>query len=401
MSRFAPSFRLGRHAIGAGQPTYVIAELSCNHNGDYDEAVRLLRAAKDAGCNAVKLQTYTADTISRRIKNERFRIRGSMWDGSYTFDLYDKAATPYEWHERLFAQAAALDLDMFSSPFDESAVDFLESLNAPFYKVASFEVVDHPLLVKMAQTGKPIVMSNGMTYLHELDEAIGILSGAGCKELALLHCNSGYPTRFEEAHLRTIPVLAQMYPVPIGLSDHSLWADADPKDPKGPMPHIAPTEGVRLGACIVEVHLLGDRDEARALFAKGEGGFDWPFSRTPAELKKMVDSIRAVEKDRNMSYETELERECAVRALGDVCFEPTARELGNRGTRPTLWITKTVKKGDVLMFEGGGGNAAGNFDSIRPGGGLHTRYASVFEGVRVSCDVEAGTPLSWDHVLLH
>lgn len=393
-----PTVEISGRQIGQRQPVFVIAELSCNHNGRLDEALRIVRAAKEAGADAIKLQTYTPETISRSLRTDAFRIRGTIWDGSYTGDLYEKAMTPWSWHERLRREALELGLAWFSSPFDESSVDFLESLDPPAYKIASFEIVDLPLLRRVARTGKPVILSTGMTTLAEIDEAVTTLREAGCADLVLLHCNSGYPTPFEEVNLATIPILRELYDVPIGFSDHSLWADPGENARTTPMPHVAPAEAVRFGACLIEAHLLIDREEAKTLFNRGDGGFDWPFSRTPDEMKQMVQSIRAAESG-TLKWHTDLEERCAAAAHGSVRAGPTPREMASRQVRPTLFVTRSVRKGAVLRFQGGGICPEGNVDSIRPGGGLHTRYAQVIDGARAVRDIPAGTPLRWHHVV--
>lgn len=263
-------------------PCYVIAELSCNHNGDYDEAVKIMHAAKDAGADAIKLQTYTADTICRNFKT---KPEGTIWEDLDLYALYQKAYTPWDWQLKLGEEAKRTGIDILSSPFDETAVDFLvDELNVPALKVASFEAVDTKLLQKMAKTGLPIIMSNGMTTFAEMKESIQILRDAGCSDLLMLQCNSGYPAAFDEANLNTMKVMAEMFDVPVGVSDHTMFADTE--NFSTPLAHITPVEAVKMGAKVVEVHLMMDRGESRELMEKGEGGFDWPFSREPDELKK-------------------------------------------------------------------------------------------------------------------
>ena len=260
-------------------------------------------------------------------------------------------------------------------------------------KVASFEVVDTKLLEKMAKTGLPVIMSNGMTDYLEIDEAVRILRANGCTDLSILHCNSGYPAAFAEANLNTIPAIEQMFDVVPGLSDHTLFDNHEAYE--GPMAHITPVEGVKFGAKIIEIHLMMDRTHARALFDKGEGGFDWPFSREPAELKKMIDMIRAVERGETVDYDSDAERDVAKRTHGEVCFTPTAKELNSRNVRPTLWVVEDIKAGEPFKFAGG---KPGNIDSIRPGGGLHIRFADFIEGRTATRDITAGEPLEWDMV---
>lgn len=384
------AFNIDGRAIGPGQPCYIIAEISCNHEGDINEAKAIIDAARDAGADAVKLQTYKPETMTR---NFGTRPKGTIWENTDLFSLYQKAHTPWEWYGELKRYADEKGLHIFSSPFDETAVDFLETQNVPAYKVASFEVVDTKLLEKVAATGKPVIISNGMTDYLELKEAVDTLRNAGVKNLAILHCNSGYPAAFDEANLNTIPAIEALFGGPVGLSDHTLFAKPETYD--SPLAHVTAVEAVKKGAKIIEVHLMLDRGKARALMEKNEGGFDWPFSREPAELKKTIDMIRAFEAGKPIEYETELERKTAAITHGSVCFEPTPREMASRAVRPSLWVVEDVKAGQPLKFCGG---KPGNFDSIRPGGGLHIRYADQLNGLNAARDLKAGEPLSWDMV---
>lgn len=376
-------------------PCYIIAELSCNHNGDYDEAVKIMHAAKDAGADAIKFQTYTADTISRNFKT---KPKGTIWENLDLYALYQKAHTPWDWQKKLSDEAARIGIDVLSSPFDETAVDFLvDDLKVPALKVASFEAVDTKLLQKMAKTGLPIIMSNGMTTFPEMWESIQTLRDAGCKYLAMLQCNSGYPAAFAEANLQTMQVMAEMFNVPVGVSDHTMFADT--KNFATPLAHVTPFEAVKMGAKIVEVHLMMDRDESRALMEKGEGGFDWPFSREPHELKKMVDMIRAWERGENVDYETDIERQCAADTHGSVNFNPTEKEMASRNVRPSLWVVRDIKKGEKFKFAAEAADkATGNFDSIRPAGGIEIRFTDVINGKIATRDIHEGTALTWDMV---
>ncbi len=383
------TFKIADREIGGDQPAYIIAEISCNHEGDFDEAQKIIKAAAEAGADAVKIQTYKADTITR---NFGTRPKGTIWEDLDLYKLYDKAHTPWEWTKDLKDTADEHGLHFFSSPFDETAVDFLVDIGVPVLKIASFEVVDIKLLEHMAATGLPIIMSNGMTDYLEMDEAVRTLRAHGCSDLALLHCNSGYPAAFDEANLLTIPAIEDMFDAVTGLSDHTLFVENDTYST--PMAHITPVEAVRLGAKIVELHLTLDRDHARSLFEKNKGGFDWPFSRNPDELKKMTDMIRHFEKTGEVTYESELERDVAARTHGSVCFQPTEKEMKSREVRPTLWVVEDMKQGDV--FKCAAKTREGNFDSIRPGGGLHIRFTDFVEGRKASRDMQAGEPLSWD-----
>lgn len=386
------SFSIQNRRIGPGEPCYIIAEISCNHEGDIAEARAIIQAAAEAGADAVKLQTYKPETITR---NFQTRPKGTIWENTDLFSLYQKAYTPWEWYGELKKCADEHGLHIFSSPFDETAVDFLETQDVPAYKIASFEVVDIKLLQKVAATGKPVIISNGMTDYLELKEAVDTLRDAGVKNLAVLHCNSGYPAAFDEANLNTIPAIEKLFDCVSGLSDHTLFAD--PAAYTDALAHVTAFEAVKKGAKIVEVHLMLDRSKARALMEKNEGGFDWPFSREPQELKKTVGLIRAYEAGQDTPYETELEKKIAASTHGTVCFEPTPRELASRNARPSLWVVEDVKAGQALIFCGG---KAGNFDSIRPGGGLHIRYADMLDGMLAARDLKAGEPLQWDMVRL-
>jgi len=340
-----------RH-IGPGQPVYVIAELSANHNQDYEQAVRLIHAAKEAGADAVKLQTYTADTITIRSNREEFRIGGgTIWDGRNLHDLYGEAFTPWEWQPKLKTVADDLGLDLFSSPFDVTAVDFLEKMGVPAYKLASFELVDIELIQKMARTGKPLIISTGMATLEEINEALHAARCAGAAQIALLKCTSAYPSAPEEMNLRTIPELIRRFEVPVGLSDHTMGIEV-------------PLVAVALGASIIEKHLT---------LSRAEKGPDSEFSLEPGEFKAMVQAVRVAEK-----------------ALGKVHFGVSPREAKSRIFRRSLFVVRDVRQGEVFTVE--------NVRSIRPAHGLHTRHLPEVLGKHAACDIELGTPLSWDLV---
>jgi N-acetylneuraminate synthase len=335
--------------IGSGEPTYVIAELSANHNQDFDEAIKLVAAAKSAGADAVKLQTYTADTITIDSDREWFQIRGTLWDKRNLYDLYKEAYTPWEWHGDLIREANRLGMDCFSSPFDHSAVDFLESLGVPAFKIASFENVDIPLLQRVAATGKPVIMSTGMATLAEIEEAVTTLRAAGCSNLALLKCTSAYPALPEEMNLRTIPHLAEMFGAPVGLSDHTLGV-------------AVPVAAIALGACIVEKHFT---------LSRSVPGPDAAFSLEPDEFKAMVDAIRVAE-----------------RALGGVSYCVSEGERASRMYRRSLFVVEDVRKGEPFTER--------NIRSIRPAHGLHTRHLTEILGRRATRDLERGEPLQWE-----
>ena len=343
---------IGGRPIGGGFPAYVIAELSANHNGRFEHALRIVEAAKEAGADAVKLQTYTADTITIACDAESFRIvGGTAWDGKTLHELYGEAYTPWEWQPKLKRAAEAMGMQCFSSAFDESAVDFLENMDIPAQKVASFELVDIPLIRKMAATGKPLIMSTGMATLEEIAEAVAAARGAGAQQIALLKCSSAYPAPPEEMNLRTIPELERRFGVPVGLSDHTLGI-------------AVPVAAVTLGACIIEKHLT---------LSRADGGPDSAFSLEPREFRAMVDAVRTAEK-----------------ALGDVYFGVSKTENRSRIFRRSLFVVHDMKKGERFT--------AANLRSIRPGTGLHTRHLDEILGKAASRDIPRGTPLSWELV---
>jgi pseudaminic acid synthase len=338
--------------IGTGHPVYVIAELSANHHHDLQNAVELVRAARAAGADAVKVQTYTADTITIDCEKEHFRIgHGTIWEGRTLYDLYREASMPWEWQPKLKEVARELKLAFFSSPFDDSAIEFLEGVGVGAYKIASFELVDLPLIRSAARTGKPLILSTGMATLAEIDESVAAARAAGAKDIALLKCTSAYPALPEEMNLLTIRHLAEAFEVPSGLSDHSLGSE------------IA-IAAVAVGACILEKHLT---------LSRAVPGPDAAFSLEPPEFKIMTDSVRAVEK-----------------ALGKVNYHAEERESQSLLFRRSLFVVKDVKAGERFTKE--------NVRSIRPGMGLHPRYLEEVIGHHAACNLERGTPLSLAHV---
>jgi pseudaminic acid synthase len=344
------NFKIGERLIGPGQPVYVVAELSANHHQDFEQAVRILHAAKAGGADAVKLQTYTPDTITIQSDREYFRIGGgTLWDGRTLYDLYGEAQTSWEWQPKLKQVADDLGLDLFSSPFDSTAVDFLEGMQVPAYKLASCELVDIGLIQKMARTGKPLLISTGMATAEEIEEALNAARDARCTQIALLKCTAAYPALPDEMNLRTIPEMARRFQVPVGLSDHS--------------PGIAaPVAAVALGACIIEKHIT---------LSRSLKGPDSAFSLEPQEFKSMVEAVRVAEQ-----------------ALGEVQFGPSAHEKSTRVFRRSLFIVENVRQGQTLTPE--------NVRSIRPGHGLHTRHLPEVIGKRAARDIERGTPVTWD-----
>jgi len=344
--------QIGSRWIGASAPVYIIAELSANHNQNFERAVRIIHAAKNAGADAVKLQTYTADTITLRSDKEYFRIAGgTLWDGRILHDLYQEASTPWEWQPKLKAIADELGMHLFSSAFDDSAVDFLEQMNVPAHKLASFELVDIGLIQKMARTGKPLIMSTGMASSEEISEAVQAARKAGASQIALLKCTSAYPAPPEEANLLTIPELARRFNCPAGLSDHTMGI-------------AVPVAAVALGACIIEKHLC---------LSRADGGPDSAFSLDPEEFKAMVDAVRTAEK-----------------ALGSPQFAPGKREANSLKFRRSLFVVENVKRGDLFTEQ--------NVRSIRPTDGLHPRHLNEVLGQRAARDIARGTPLSWELV---
>ncbi len=347
----APHVEIGKRIIGQGHPAYVIAEVSANHGQRFDQAVAIVRAAKEAGADAVKLQTYTADTMTLASNRTEFLIKGTLWQGRNLHDLYREAHTPWDWQPKLKEIANGLGMDCFSSAFDATAVDFLEGMGVPAHKIASFELVDIPLIRKMAKTGKPLIMSTGMATVEEIDEAVHAARDAGATQVALLKCTSAYPAAPEEMNLRTIPELSQRFEVPAGLSDHTLGT-------------AVPVAAVALGACIIEKHIT---------LSRSDPGPDSAFSLEPEEFKATVDAIRVAEK-----------------ALGTVHFGLSPMEEGSRIFRRSLFVVANVKRGEAFTSD--------NVRAIRPGHGLHTRHLPEIIGQIAACDIERGTPLSWDLV---
>ena len=345
-----PSLHIGRRVVGAGHPAYIVAELSANHGQQYDEAVRLIEAAAAAGADAVKLQTYTADTMTIDAPQDCFTIHGTLWNGRKLHELYAQASTPWEWHEPLQRVARDLGLDLFSTPFDAAAIDLLERLDVPAHKVASFELVDIPLLRRLAATGKPIIMSTGMATMAEVDEAVATLKGSGTS-LALLKCTSAYPAPPESMNLRAIPYLAERYQTAIGLSDHTLEL-------------AVPVAAVALGACIIEKHFT---------LSRRIPGPDAAFSLEPHEFQAMVAAVRTTEK-----------------SLGVPMPDLAPSEHAMRAFRRSLFVVSAVGAGELFT--------AANVRSIRPAGGLHPRHLDEVLGRRAAQDIERGTPLSWDLV---
>ncbi|MBT9585611.1 pseudaminic acid synthase [bacterium] len=341
----------GQLAIGASHPPFVIAEMSGNHNQSLERALQLVEAAAQCGAHALKLQTYTAETITLDVEGGAFKIDdpSSPWHGQTLHQLYRQACTPWEWHEAIFRRGRQLGLVVFSSPFDESAVDFLESLDCPCYKIASFENVHLPLIRKASSTGKPLILSTGLAHVGELQEAVQVARSAGCQNLTLLKCTSAYPAQPSDLNLRTIPHMRDLFGVEVGLSDHTLG-------------HSAALAAVALGATVIEKHLT---------LRRSDGGVDSTFSLEPHEMAELVQASHSV-----------------WEGMGGVFYGPTAREINSLQFRRSLYISADLRAGQTLD--------ASNVRVVRPGLGLHPRYLDTVLGRKVTRDVSKGTPVQWD-----
>lgn len=346
-----PNISIAGHRIAADTPPYIIAELSANHNGKLDTAMRLIKEAKRAGADAVKLQTYTADTITLNSDTEEFQIHGGLWDGKTLYQLYQEAHMPWEWHKPLFEYARQLGITIFSSPFDNTAVDLLEGLNVPAYKIASFEAVDLPLIKYVASTGKPMIISTGMADAEEIQEAIDAAHESGCNDLAILHCVSGYPAPPEDYNLRTIPDMIDRFGLVTGLSDHTL----------GNTTAIA---SIVMGASIIEKHFTLDRSS---------GGPDDSFSLEPEELAALCRDSKT-----------------AWAALGKVDYGRKSSEGGNVKLRRSLYFVKDLKAGDIITADA--------VRSVRPGYGLLPKYLDQIIGIKVIAAVQRGTPVRMEQI---
>ncbi|WP_188208220.1 pseudaminic acid synthase [Alkalibacillus aidingensis] len=343
---------IGGREIGEQQEPMIVAEMSGNHNQSLERALEMVEVASQAGVDAVKLQTYTADTMTLDLQHDDFVIDDakSLWKNQSLYDLYHEAYTPWEWHQAIFDRCKELGLIGFSSPFDESAVDFLESFDVPCYKIASFECTDLPLIKKVAKTRKPIIISTGMATVAEIAEAVETAREAGCNDLILLKCTSTYPASPENTNIQTIPHMKKMFDCQVGLSDHTLGTGVA----------IA---SVALGASFIEKHFT---------LSRAEGGVDSAFSMEPDELKNLVD-----------------ETKCAWQGLGTVHYGPTDAEKDSTKLRRSLYVTKDLQAGDRLSKE--------NMRVIRPGYGLPPKYYDRLLGKEVNKEIKKGTPISWDH----
>lgn len=341
--------KINNRIIDNNSPPYIIAELSANHNGSLETAKKIIAAAKQAGADAVKLQTYTANTITLNCNSEEFQIHGGLWDGRTLHELYEEAHTPWDWHKPLFDYARELDITIFSSPFDKTAVDLLESLNAPAYKIASCEAIDLPLIKYVAATGKPMIISTGMANLEEIGEAVEAAKAGGCKELALLHCVSGYPAPAEDYNLRTIPDLIKHFGLVTGLSDHTL-------------DNTTAITSIALGAAIIEKHFTLDRQG---------GGPDDSFSLEPQDLSALCRDSKT-----------------AWQALGKIDYSEKPSEKETLKFRRSIYFVKDLKKGDTLTEN--------HIRSVRPGFGLAPKHYEELLGKQVNQDIKANTPTKWE-----
>ena len=343
------TFSIQGREIGTDRPPYIIAELSANHNGSLQRALKTIDAAHQAGADAIKLQTYTADTITIDCDREDFMIKGGLWDGYKLYDLYRWAETPFEWHQALFAHARKLGVTVFSTPFDESAVDLLEKLGAPAYKIASFENTDLPLIRYAAKTGKPMIMSTGMASEEEIAEAVDAARSAGCKELVLLHCISSYPAPMDQVNLRQLTELERRFDVVPGLSDHTLGTTAS-------------VAAVALGACVIEKHFT---------ISRADKGPDSEFSIEPDELKRLCQ-----------------ETHDAWRSLGQVGYDRPPAEAGSKVFRRSIYFVRDLPAGSLIGPE--------DIRRIRPGMGLAPKNYEQLLGKKLKVAVQRGTPTSWD-----
>ncbi|WPP42038.1 pseudaminic acid synthase [Paenibacillus hunanensis] len=344
-------FQIGERWIGKNHKPFIIAEMSGNHNQSLERALQIVEAAAASGVDALKLQTYTADTMTLDIHEGDFFIEdaNNLWKGSSLYNLYQEAYTPWEWHETIFKRCAELGILAFSTPFDETAVDFLESLNVPAYKIASFENTDIQLIRKVAATGKPMIISTGMASIAELDETVREARQHGCKELVLLKCTSTYPATPENTNILTLPHMEQLFGCPVGMSDHTMGVGVS-------------VASIALGATVIEKHFT---------LRRADGGVDATFSMEPEEMKSLV-----------------VETERAWQALGQIRYGATEREQASLKHRRSLYISQDLKAGDVLTRD--------NVKAIRPGLGLPTKYLDQLLGRTVTGDIAKGTPLTWE-----
>lgn len=343
------SVNIAGRLIGSNHPPYIIAEISANHNGNIERALDTIKMAKECGADAVKIQTYNANTMTIDCDQSDFQIQGGLWDGYTLYKLYQEAHTPYQWHQELFEYAKKIGITLFSTPFDETAVDLLENLNTPAYKIASFEVTDLPLIRYVASTKKPMIISTGMANLEEISEAVEVAHQNGCTELVLLHCISSYPAPVEQSNLKTIPELANKFRVVSGLSDHTLGTTVS-------------VTSIALGASVIEKHVTLSRHEK---------GPDSEFSLEPNELKQLC-----------------LDTKVAWLALGEAGFDRKPAEQENVKFRRSLYVVEDIKAGEIFTKE--------NLRRIRPGYGLPSKHYDEILGRKALADINAGTAMRWD-----
>ncbi len=341
--------KIGSRYLGEGERTFIVAEVSANHLQDYERAEKIIRAAKEAGADAVKLQTYTADTITMDCDNEYFQIKqGTIWDGTTFYKLYQEAYTPWDWQPKLMKLANELGMECFSSPFDLTAVDFMEEMKMPAYKVASFEIKDIPLIRKIAKLGKPVILATGIAYLEDIERAVSTCREEGNEQIILLKCTSSYPTPYEDMNIKVIPNMAQVFGCLTGLSDHSMGTSVA-------------VASVALGARMIEKHFT---------LSRADGGPDAVFSMEPAEFRRMVEEVRIVEK-----------------ALGEVTYKLTDKQERSREEGRSLFVVKDMKAGEIFTEE--------NMRSIRPAFGMAPMYYEEVLGRKARTDIARGTPLEW------
>lgn len=344
--------QIGHRYVGEGEKTFVVAEVSANHLQNFERAKAIIRAAADAGADAVKLQTYTADTITLDCDNDYFQItQGTIWDGTTLHKLYEEAYTPWEWQPKLMEYAQELGLECFSSPFDSTAVEFMQQMNMPAYKVASFEINDIPLIRKIARIGKPIIFATGIAYLEDIERALQVCKEEGNEQIVLLKCTSTYPSPYEDMNIKVIPNMTTVFDCIAGLSDHSMGT-------------AVAVGSVAMGAKMVEKHLT---------LRRADGGPDAAFSMEPEEFSQMVSDIRIVEK-----------------ALGRVTYELTDKQKASREDGRSLFVAKDIRAGEVFTEE--------NIRSVRPNFGMHTMYYERVLGQRAKTDLKMGTPMDWKYI---
>ena len=341
--------RIGKRKVGLNHEPFIIAEMSGNHNQSFDRAIEIVEAAAKSGAHALKLQTYTKDTMTINYSKNEFNVDLDLWKGASLYDLYDEAYTPWEWHEEIFKHAKKLGMIPFSTPFDFTAVEFLEKLNVECYKIASFENTDLRLIEAVCSTGKPVIISTGMMDLNEMDETVRTARRAGCKDLILLKCTSSYPSTPKGTNIATIPHMREMFGCEVGLSDHSMGTGVA-------------VASIAMGASVIEKHFTLNRSD---------GGVDSAFSMEPSEMKSLV-----------------VESKRAWQSIGSISYGPSKKEINSRKYRRSLYIVEDIKSGSVITEK--------NMRAIRPGLGLPTKYYDVVLGKKVGRDIARGTALSWD-----